>query len=204
MSGERTGSIAGVVLAAGASTRLGRNKLFIELAGESLLRRAVRHASAARLDPVFVVLGHEADLAREALADLHVVPILNADYMRGVNTSLRAGITAASQSPSIAAVVMLADMPFVTDSMIATLVDRYRASDAPLIVSDYGGVNAPPMLYDRSLFRELVSMEGEGCGRQVVKRHRDEAVTVSWPSDALADIDVPDDVERIKAAGYAG
>ena len=133
-----------------------------------------------------------------------LVPILNADYMRGVNTSLRAGITAASQSPSIAAVVMLADMPFVTDSMIATLVDRYRASDAPLIVSDYGGVNAPPMLYDRSLFHELVSMEGEGCGRQVVKRHRDEAVTVSWPSDALADIDVPDDVERIKAAGYAG
>lgn len=204
MSGERTGSIAGVVLAAGASTRLGRNKLFIEIAGETLLRRAVRHASAAGLDPVFVVLGHEAELAREALADLRVVPILNADYLRGVNTSLRAGITAASQSPSIAAVVILADMPFVTDSMIATLVDRYRAGDAPLIVSDYGGVNAPPMLYDRSLFHELVSMEGEGCGRQVVKRHRDEAITVSWPSDALADIDVPDDVERIKAAGYAG
>jgi molybdenum cofactor cytidylyltransferase len=204
MSGERTGSIAGVVLAAGASTRLGRNKLFIEIAGESLLRRAVRHASAAGLDPVFVVLGHEAELAREALADLRVVPILNADYMRGVNTSLRAGITAASQSPSIAAVVILADMPFVTNSMIATLVDRYRASDAPLIVSDYGGVNAPPMLYDRLLFHELVSMEGEGCGRQVVKRHRDEAICVSWPSDALADIDVPDDVERIKAAGYAG
>jgi molybdenum cofactor cytidylyltransferase len=94
---------------------------------------------------------------------------------------------------------VLADMPFVTTAMIATLVDRYRTSAAPLVISDYGGVNAPPMLYDRSLFDELVSMEGEGCGKQVVKRHRAEAIAVMWPSDALIDLDVPDDYDRVKA-----
>ncbi len=51
-----------------------------------------------------------------------------------------------------AAVVMLADMPFVTAEMLAGLIDRYRSTEAPLVISDYEGVNAPPMLYDRALF----------------------------------------------------
>jgi CTP:molybdopterin cytidylyltransferase MocA len=54
------------------------------------------------------------------------------------------------------------------------------------------------MLYDRSLFGELGSMRGEGCGRQVVKRHRSEALAVSWPAEALTDLDVPDDYARVK------
>jgi molybdenum cofactor cytidylyltransferase len=199
---ERTGAVAGIVLAAGASTRLGRNKLFVELEGESLLRRAVRRVSSAGLDPVVVVLGHEADRARDELAGLSVVPVLNADYMQGVNSSVRAGIEAVSEAA--AAVVVLADMPFVTTAMIAALVERYRASTAPLVISDYGGVNAPPMLYDRSLFDELVSMQGEGCGKQVVKRHRDEALAVSWPADALTDLDVPEDYDRVKALVLGG
>jgi molybdenum cofactor cytidylyltransferase len=197
MPSERTGAIAGIVLAAGTSTRLGRNKLFVELDGEPLLRRTVRRVIDAGLAPVFVVLGHEADRAREALAGLAFEPVVNADYLRGVNSSVRAGITAAGSAA--AAVVVLADMPFVTSDMIATLVERYRTSEAPLVISDYGGVHAPPMLYDRSLFGELCSMEGEGCGKQVVKRHRGEALLVSWPSDALIDLDVPEDYDRVKA-----
>ena len=201
MPSDRSGSIAGIVLAAGASTRLGRNKLFVELDGEPLVRRAVRRAIAAGLAPVFVVLGHEADRARAALAGLACEPVLNADYLRGVNSSVRTGIDAARGSG--AAVVILADMPLVTSEMIATLVERYRTSDSPLVVSDYGGVNAPPMLYDQSLFAELSSMEGEGCGKQVVKRHRGEAIVVPWPQDALADLDVPEDYDRVRALAGA-
>jgi CTP:molybdopterin cytidylyltransferase MocA len=66
------------------------------------------------------------------------------------------------------------------------------------VISDYSGVNAPPMLYDRSLFPELRAMTGEGCGKQVVKRHQGEALPVSWPEAALMDIDVPVDYERLK------
>ena len=201
MPSERSGPIAGVVLAAGASTRLGRNKLFVELDGEPLIRRTVRRAIDAGLAPVFVVLGHEADRTRAALAGLACEPVLNADYPRGVNSSVRAGIDAARGAA--AAVVILADMPLVTSGMIATLAERYRSSGAPLIVSEYGGVNAPPMLYDRSLFAELSAMEGEGCGKQVVKRHRGEAIVVPWPADALADLDVPDDYDRVKALAGA-
>jgi CTP:molybdopterin cytidylyltransferase MocA len=95
-------------------------------------------------------------------------------------------------------------MPFVTAEMIATLVERYRQTSAPLVISDYGGVNAPPILYDRSLFEELGAMEGEGCGKQVVRKLRSEAQVVSWPVEALADVDVPEDYERVRAGLAAG
>jgi molybdenum cofactor cytidylyltransferase len=192
-------TVAGVVLAAGTSTRMGRNKLFMELEGETIVRRAVRRVSKAGVDPLFVVLGHEAELVKLALEGIRYQPVLNPEYERGVNTSLRAGIHAVSESGARAAVVVLADMPFVTTAMIQALVQKYRDSDAPLVISDYEGVNAPPMLYDRSLFDELRASEGQGCGKRVVKRHRHEAESALWPVEALTDLDAPEDYERVKA-----
>ncbi|HEY7445501.1 MAG TPA: nucleotidyltransferase family protein, partial [Vicinamibacterales bacterium] len=191
MPPERTGAVAGVVLAAGTSTRMGHNKLLLELAGETLVHRAVRRVVDAGLDPVFVVLGHEADRIREAIGSLECQTVFNPNYEAGVNSSLRAGIHAVSESSAQAAVVVLADMPFVTTAMIRTLVDEFRKSDGPLVISDYQGINAPPMLYDRSLFHELAVSEGQGCGKHVVKRHRHEARSVTWPAEALTDLDVP-------------
>ena len=198
MPAERSGAVAGVVLAAGSSTRMGRNKLFFELDGETLLRRIVLRAIDAGLDPVLVVVGHEGARARAELAGLPCTPVDNPEHALGVNRSLRTGISHVPERAR-AAVVMLADMPFVTSRMVATLVARYREGTTPLVISAYGDVNAPPMLYDRALFPELQRMEGEGCGRQVVRRHRHEAVAVSWPPAALQDIDVPEDYERIRA-----
>jgi molybdenum cofactor cytidylyltransferase len=131
---DRAGSVAGVVLAAGTSTRMGQNKLFMELEGESLVRRIVGRVSRAGVDPLIVVLGHEAERVQRALEGIRYQPVLNADYERGVNSSLRAGIRAASEAAAPAAVVVLADMPFVTTAMIATLVEKYRRSQAPLVV----------------------------------------------------------------------
>lgn len=195
--------MAGVILAAGASNRMGQNKMLLKLEGESVLRRAVNRAVAAGLDPVVVVLGYEAGRALGELAGLDCQPVVNPDYARGINISLRTGI-AAVPTRAGAVVVLLADMPFVTARMVETLVERYRETAAPLVISDYAGVHAPPMLYDRSLFAELGAMEGEGCGKQVVKRHRREAVAVPWPAEALADLDVPEDYERVKAEPATG
>ena len=196
---ERAGAVAGVVLAAGASTRMGQNKLLFDLEGESVVRRAVRVALAGGLDPVLVVVGHEAERVQRELDGLSCRIIENADYQRGINVSLKTGIAAVPDS-SAAAIVMLADMPFVTAEMIATLIANYRSSTAPLVISDYDGVNAPPMLYDRALFPELQTMEGEGCGKVVVRRHRGEAAVVAWPAAALTDFDEPGDFARVRAA----
>lgn len=196
--GRRDGPVAGILLAAGTSSRMGENKLLLELDREPLLRRAARRALEAGLSPLVVVLGHEAERARLPLSGLPCETVINPDFEEGITSSLHAGLDAVPDGAS-ALVVMLADMPYVTPEMIAGLVERYRTGTAPLVISDYDGVNAPPMLYDGSLFGELAAMEGPGCGRQVVKRHRSEADVCAWSAAALRDIDVPEDYERIAA-----
>jgi len=192
--------VAGVLLAAGSSTRMGEtNKLLLEIDGESLLRRAARRAVEAGLDPVVVVLGHDAERAAEELDGLAVRPAVNADHATGIVTSVRTGLDALP-AEVVAAMVLLADMPYVGPEMMASLMALYRTSDVPLVLSDYEGVNAPPMLYDRSLFAELVAMDDGRCGKQVVKRHRHEARIIGWPAFALADLDTPEDAERVIAA----
>lgn len=199
MPSETAGPVAGVVLAAGASQRLGQNKLLLELEGETLLRRAVGRAIAASLSPVLVVVGHEAERALREVAGMACEPVTNPDYALGVNVSLRAGIRALPPGVA-AAIVLLGDMPFVTAEMIAAVVERFRRGDVPLVVSDYEGVQAPPTLFDRALLDEFLGMTGDACSRHLVKRHRNEAAVVRWPAAALADIDVAGDYERAKAA----
>ncbi len=203
MTAKRTGPVAGVVLAAGTSTRMGRNKLLFELEGQTLLERSVSRAIAAGLDPVIVVLGHEAEQTRRVLAGLDCHPVVNTEYAQGINYSMRFGI---AQVPLTAAgaMVVLADMPFVDTRMIETLIGRYRESKAPLVISQYGDVNAPPHLYDRSLFAELGATQGKGCGKHVVRRHRSEALVCSWPESRFTDVDVPEDYERAKTEIASG
>jgi molybdenum cofactor cytidylyltransferase len=191
--------VAGIVLAAGTSSRMGSNKLLLELGGETLLRRTVRAARAGGLSPVLVVLGHEAEKARRELDGLACRTVINPDYAQGITSSLQAGVAAIAAIGETAALVLLADMPFVSAEMIAALVARYRSTAARLVISDYQGVTAPPMLYDRSLFGELLTLTGGSCGKQVVKRHRAEAEVLSWPAAALADLDAPADYERLQA-----
>jgi molybdenum cofactor cytidylyltransferase len=186
--------IAGVLLAAGASSRMrGPNKLLLELEGESLLRRAAKRALAAGLDLVIVVLGHDAERVRGDLAGLAVLPVVNPEYARGVNGSLRTGI-AALPADAGAAIVLLADMPFVTEEMIRAVAARFRESRAPLVISEYGGFQAPPTLYDRSLFAELLAVDdGEGGGKAVVANNLARTEILSWPRERLRDVDLPDD-----------
>ena len=203
VAAARSAPIAGVVLAAGSSRRMGRNKLLFDVGGERLVRRAVRTALEGGLDPVVVVLGHEADAVRGAVASLRCTFVLNDRHAEGMNGSVRAGI-AALPADVAAGVVLLADMPHVDAPMIATLVARYRTTEALLIASDYDGVHAPPTLVDRSLFAELASEAGGGCAKRLRRRHPLETATVAWPVAALADLDVPDDYERFMARLAAG
>ena len=192
--------IAAVILAAGASTRMGRNKLLLELNGETVVRRAARTAIVAGLDPVIVVTGHAREAVTGALHGLGCRNVFNGEHAHGTHTSVAAGIGAVEPTACAAAIVMLADMPLVSAPMLRALVERYRESGAPLVASRYGGeVNAPPILYDRRLFGELRNMDAR-CGRQVVRRHLDEAVELDWSAEAARDLDRPADYEWIRQA----
>jgi molybdenum cofactor cytidylyltransferase len=194
MTGDR---VTGVVLAAGLSSRMGTNKMLLELGGRTLVQRAVATAIAAGLDPVLVVVGHERERVQEELMGLRCTPVFNREYARGIHSSLKAGI-AAVPPESDAAAVLLGDMPLVRAEMVRALVDAFRRGNAPLAISLYGEVVAPPIVYARSLFPELCAIDGDGCGKRVVKQHRAEALELRWPEETLTDLDSPEDVERVR------
>ena len=177
---------------------MGRNKLLFDVGGQALVRRIVRTALAAQLERIVVVLGHEADAVRGALASLACRFVVNTRHADGMKSSVCAGIDALSPEVD-AAIVLLGDMPFVTAEMIAALADRYRTGGWLMVLSDYSGVTAPPTLIDHSLFSELIDEPVQGCSRTLRSRHADRATTLAWPAAALADVDVPADYERLRA-----
>jgi len=188
--------VAGIVLAAGAARRMGSNKMRLRLDGEPLVRRAARRALAADLDPVVVVLGRDAGEVAGEIADLPCDLVVNEDFTGPTSGSLHLGLGRLPDATE-GAVIVLGDMVEVTDSMIRALVDAARATPAPLVVSRYGDVTAPPLLFRRSLFPELLAWTGEGCGKAVVQRHRQEAVFLDWPVAALVDVDTPEEFEKV-------
>jgi molybdenum cofactor cytidylyltransferase len=184
--------VAGVILAAGASRRMGKNKMLLELDGESLIRRAAQRALAAGLSPVVVVLGHEADRLRAELKDLPLAFAVNPDYTGPTSGSLHQGLNALGPDVD-AVVVMLGDMVRVTAETLAMVIVAARGTGAPLVVSRYGDVTAPPLLFRRALFGELLAWTGEGCGKAVVQAHTHEAMYVDRPEALLVDVDTPED-----------
>ena len=186
-----------MVLAAGSSSRLGTNKLLLELESEAIVRLAARRALAAGLSPVIVVLGSEADRVAAALGGLPVTLVINPDHAAGMHASLRAGI-ARVPADCDAAIVVLADMPLVTSGMLAEVAARYHAGSEPLVLSLYGEVQAPPTLYARSLFPALIDPDAES-GRQFIREYRGKTAAVRWPPALLADLDRPQDLERLRA-----
>ena len=189
-------AIAGVILAAGASRRMGTNKMLLPVEGEPMVRRTVRAALDAGLAPVVVVLGHEPERVRQALEGLRCTFVESDDHTGPTSASLHAGLRAL-ESDTDAAVVLLGDMVRVTSPMIAALADSARSGTAPLEVSRYGDVLAPPLLFRRVLWPELLAWTGEGCGKAVVRAHEAEAAIHDWPAAALKDVDTTSDYEEL-------
>ena len=183
---------AGIVLAAGKSRRMGTNKLLLPLAGEPLVRQACRRALAAGLEPLVVVVGHEGERVREALAGIDCQFAFNGYADSPMSSSLHCGIKCLPTNVA-AAVVMLADMVNVTEHMVQDIVRAAQTSTAPVVVSRYGATLAPPVLFRRSLFGQLLLSTGEDCGKAVIEQHREAAVYVDWPLAALSDVDTPEE-----------
>lgn len=192
----RRARTAGVVLAAGSSARLGANKLLLEYRGEPLVRRSARSALDAGLAPVIVVLGFEAERTAAALEGLPVTLVTNPRHAEGMPGSFHAGI-AAVPGDCDAAMIVLPDMPLVGAAAMRETLERFRDTGAPLVITLYGEVPAPPTLYARALFpAALAAREG---GREVVRAHRAGAAVVRRSPDLLLDVDRPADLERLRA-----
>src|SRR5262245_43414038 len=184
--------ISAVVLAAGASTRMGSQKLLLPLAGEPLVRRTVREVCAAGFDDVLVVVGYEHEKVVAVLNGLPIRHVVNGAYATGMGSSFRTAVEQLDDSE--AAMFALGDQPFVTAREYRSVLETYR-QQAPTIVSvRFGDVTAPPHLFSRTLFPELAQLT-HGA-RSVLQRHGDQTIVLHFPSDLLQDIDTPEDYER--------
>ncbi|WP_180326734.1 aminotransferase class V-fold PLP-dependent enzyme [Raoultibacter phocaeensis] len=193
---DETCRIGIVVLAAGASSRMGDQKLLLELGGKSLVRRAALTALAARFEHVCVVVGSDKVRIAEEVADLPVCIIENDAWDRGQATSVRAGIQ--SMQGLDAAIVMVADQPFVTPKHLRALADAYRVGDAALFASAHAGKRGNPVLFDASVFGDLEALEGDQGARQLFGRYR--VVDVEQGGAVLfGDVDDRDAYEHAQA-----
>jgi molybdenum cofactor cytidylyltransferase len=186
--------VSGVVLAAGASTRMGQHKLLLTLGGEALVRRVAGQILDAGFDDVLVVAGHAHDAVVAALGGLPVRHVVNADYASGMGSSFRSAIDALPDST--AAMFALADQPLLTSGEYRRLLDAHRSDPAGIVSVRYGEVTAPPHLFARRFFPELAGLE-HGA-RPVLRRHADATTVLHLPPELLLDIDTPDDYERAK------
>jgi molybdenum cofactor cytidylyltransferase len=187
--------ISAVVLAAGASTRMGEHKLLLPLGGEPLVRRVARQVLEAGFDDVVVVAGHDHERVAAALEGLPVRCAINPDYATGMGSSFRTAVAALGESA--AAMFALADQPLVTSAEYRRLLDAHRAAPEGIVSVRYGDVTAPPHLFGRRYFPELAALE-HGA-RPVLQRHAADTVILHFPPELLLDVDTPDDYQRAKA-----
>lgn len=194
---------AAIILAAGSSSRMGsgRHKLLLPLHDRPVLAHVLDAALASQARPAVLVLGHQPEQVRTHIAaytthpDLRIVE--NPDYLQGMSTSMRLGIQALqvngytkNENERIDSVlVLLGDQPLITAQHIDILIATYRTTGKRIIAPTYEGKRGNPILFDASLFPELLEVTGDEGGRSVLERHRDEIATVEM-GNPLANIDV--------------
>ncbi len=189
--------VAAIVLAAGASWRMGQPKQLLPLGEGTMLQRVIDTVLASPADAVIVVLGHRAAEVAATIDDWPVQIIVNEAWEKGLSSSVKAGLRAAGTDIN-AALFVLADQPAVSAEVMAQLVERYRQTRAPIVVPVYQSQRGNPVLFDRSLFAELMEVEGDQGGRDLINRYRDQVEEVEVASEGvLLDINTLADYQRL-------
>lgn len=185
-----------MVLAAGASTRLGQAKQLIEAGGESLLRRTARLALEAGCTPVVVVLGFDAARMRPELAGFPVELVENAEWREGMGSSLRCGISALGSGDLEPTNILLlvCDQPRLTVEHLRTLWSQHLAGGMTITASEYAGRAGVPAVFAAELIAELMQCAGDLGAREVIRRDPARVRAVSWP-DGEVDVDRTEDLK---------
>jgi molybdenum cofactor cytidylyltransferase len=196
--------VSAIVLAAGTSTRMGQAKQLLPLGRSNVLAQTLENVRSASIAEIVLVLGSSAQaicqqLPPPLLEGLKVV--VNHDYMKGMASSLRQGLSALDKHND-AALIILGDQPFVRPQTLDQIVDAYSRSPAQIVIPTFLGKRGNPVLLDRSLFAEVATLEGDvGC-RAIFAQHLEGIVNVEVEDmGVLLDIDDQQDYDRLKLRG---
>lgn len=191
-----------IVLAAGASRRMGRPKQLLPVGGVPLVRRVVEQLGAAAVTPLVVVLGAAAPEVAAALEGLSVRTVVNPSWAEGMGSSIRAGVVAALEAePALSTlIVALGDHPNVTAAHLERLRAVHEKTGRAVVASESGGVLQPPVLFAAEYFSKLLALQGETGARALLHAAGESLTTV--PAGELSDLDTPEDyaafVERYR------
>lgn len=188
-----------IILAAGASTRMKTPKQLLHYRGRSLIRHATSVALASVCRPIAVVLGAYAQKIEPELEHLGVQVIENSQWYEGISTSIYSAIQALVETnPNLNAVaIALGDQPLVSAPIINKIVRFYHLTGQAIITSGYAETVGLSALFDRALFEELLSLEGDAGAKQVIKKHTDRVFKISVP-EGVIDIDTPADYKQLQ------
>ena len=193
-------AVGAVVLAAGLSRRMGgANKLLLEQGGVAIVARSADAALASRARPVVVVVGHDSERVRAALAGRGVVFVQNPEPSAGLASSLRLGIAALERVDG--AVVCLGDMPWVRAEHIDALIAAFDASAArPICVPTWERKRGNPVLWPARYFAEIAALTGDRGAHPLLEAHAREICFVPVADAGVTlDVDTPEALEAASA-----
>ena len=185
--------LGGVILAAGQSSRMGRDKALLEYRGSTFLNHLISLFSP-RVDPLIVVLGHHAETIRPTIQQRPTAKVvINQDYKKGMLTSLQAGIRTLPSDIG-AAMFTLVDHPAVEGATVERLIERFQAGGRPLAIPCYRRRRGHPVIAARPILEEILRLPDDSSAKTVIRGHRRETafVEVDDPGVVL-DIDRPSD-----------
>jgi len=193
-------SVAAVILAAGASRRLGQPKQLLMYRGENLLKRAIRLAQEAGASPVLAVLGANFEIISASIALVSAMIVHNDQWEQGIASSIHAGLGAVNTYPSHSSGVLLmgCDQPRLTAEHLRSLLDVFRATAATTIVSSaYNDVCGIPAIFPRLAFSDLLSLSGDKGARALIAQAPCPVVTLHFEGGEV-DIDSPGDIALLE------
>ncbi|MEH2287831.1 nucleotidyltransferase family protein [Nostoc sp.] len=191
-------TVAIMILAAGASTRMGTPKQLLFYQGRSLLQYITEMAIASVCQPVVVVLGANAEQIHPQIQQLPVRVVKNLDWACGMSASIKSGIEFLNNLPQQieAVVITLCDQPFVSHQIINQLVDTYYLTKKPIIACEYGDTLGVPALFNQAFFLELATLKETSGAKKVINNNLNEVFSIPFPLGNI-DIDTPKDYEQL-------
>lgn len=188
-----------VILAAGASARMGEPKQELLYKGETLLQHAINAALATDCQPVVVVLGGNTALHLPEQAIKPVTTAHNPDWQEGLSSSVRTGLSALLASePKVEGVIfMVCDQPYVEASLLNSLIHTKTASGKGIVACQYKDTLGTPVLFSKAYFDELLYLRGKEGAKKLLFRHNEDVADIPFALGAI-DIDTPEDYALLK------